>query len=295
MVLPNMGEPAMSSTASTANTALGDATATATAAGHRWDPAQYLRFGDERSRPFFDLVGRVPAVDPRSVVDLGCGPGQLTATLADRWPTARVLGVDSSPEMIEQAADHADDRVGFALGDLTGWAPVEPVDVVVSNATLQWVDGHDALLPALARMVRPGGWLAFQVPGNFGSPSHVAIAEQVRSPRWRDRIDQAVLDRPRSFEPAHYLEVLLDAGLEADVWETTYLHRLTGPDPVFNWVKGTALRPVLAALGPDDVAAFEAELAERLRGAYPAGRHGTTFPFRRIFAVAQVPMEPERG
>ncbi len=276
-------------------TATGAARPAAATTNHRWDPAQYLRFGDERSRPFFDLVGRIPAADPRSVVDLGCGPGQLTATLADRWPAARVLGVDSSAEMIEQAAAHTTDRVGFTLGDLTAWAPAEPVDVVVSNATLQWVDGHDALLPALAGMVRPGGWLAFQVPGNFTSPSHLAIAEQVRSPHWQGRIDPAVLDRPRSFEPAHYLEVLLDAGLEADVWETTYLHRLSGPDPVFNWVKGTALRPVLAALRPADVAAFEDELAARLRDVYPAGRHGTTFPFRRIFAVARVPTAPERG
>jgi trans-aconitate 2-methyltransferase len=257
----------------------------------RWDPAQYLRFGDERSRPFFDLVARIPAVEPALVVDLGCGPGQLTATLADRWPEARVVGVDSSPEMIAEANAHASGQLEFTLGDLTGWSPGEPADVVVSNATLQWVPGHDALLGSLARTVRPGGWLAFQVPGNFGSPSHVAIADQVRSPRWRDRIDAAVLDRPRSFEPGHYLDVLADAGLDADVWETTYLHRLQGPDPVFNWVKGTALRPVLAALGPADVAAFEEELASRLRAAYPAGPHGTTFPFRRIFAVAQVPVE----
>jgi trans-aconitate 2-methyltransferase len=255
----------------------------------RWDPAQYLRFGDERSRPFFDLVARVPAAQPALVVDLGCGPGQLTATLADRWPGARVVGVDSSAEMIAAAAAHASEQVSFELGDLATWVPPEAADVVVSNATLQWVPAHDELLAVLVGMVRPGGWLAFQVPGNFGSPSHVAFAEQVRSPRWRDRIDPAVLDRPSSFEPGHYLDVLVDAGCEADVWETTYLHQLSGPDPVFNWVKGTALRPVLAGLAPADVAPFEAELAERLRARYPPGRHGTTFPFRRIFAVARRP------
>ncbi len=259
-----------------------------------WDPTQYLRYGDERSRPFFDLVDRLQALRPEQVVDLGCGPGQLTATLADRWPTAQILGVDNSPQMIEAAAEHRSSRVRFEAGDVRTWTPPEPVDVIVSNAMLQWVDGHDELLAPLVGQLAAGGWLAFQVPGNFSSPSHRSFAELVRSPRWRDRIDPAVLDRPRSFEPEHYLAILLGLGCRAEVWETTYLHVLPGDDPVLQWLRGTGLRPVLAALAPDDVAPFEAELAAMLRDAYPPGPHGTVFPFRRIFAVAQAPGDGSR-
>ena len=140
--------------------------------GHTWDPHLYLAYSDERGRPFVELLARVAAVDPASVTDLGCGPGNLTALLADRWPAAAITGIDSSPEMIE-AARAAEPRVAFEIADLRDWASgAGPVDVLVSNATLQWVPGHLALLPALVGRVRPGGWLAFQVPGNFEEPSH---------------------------------------------------------------------------------------------------------------------------
>lgn len=256
-----------------------------------WNPQLYLRFGDERSQPFFDLLHRLPALDGpvRRVVDLGCGPGNLTATLADRFPAADVLGVDASAEMIAAAAAHQGPRLRFARGDAVGFVAERPVDVLVSNATLQWIDGHVEQLAHWLAQVRPGGVFAFQVPGNFSSPSHRSFAELVRSPRWRDRIDPAVLDRPRSVEPEVYLERLLACGAAAQVWETTYLHLLTGPDPVLHWIRATALRPVLAALDPADVEPFEAELAARLTQAYPAGPHGTVFPFRRIFAVAVRP------
>ncbi|MCC6437993.1 MAG: methyltransferase domain-containing protein [Acidimicrobiales bacterium] len=258
-----------------------------------WNPQLYLRFGDERSQPFFDLVHRLPAIDGpvRAVVDLGCGPGTLTATLCDRFPDATVLGVDSSAEMIAAAgaataSGRAGPRLRFERGDAVGFAAEDPVDVLISNAALQWIDGHLEHLPHWLEQVRPGGVFAFQVPGNFSSPSHRSFAELVRSPRWRDRIDPAVLERPRSAEPEAYLERLLSSGAVAQVWETTYLHVLQGPDPVLHWIRATALRPVLAALDPADVGAFEAELAARLAQAYPPGPHGTVFPFRRIFAVA---------
>lgn len=258
-----------------------------------WDPQQYLRFGDERSQPFSDLVARIPPLPApaRRVVDLGCGPGHLTATLAATFPGAEVLGVDSSPEMVAAAAPHAGPQVRFVEGDAATWVPAagEAPDVIVSNATLQWIDGHVELLDRWLSLLRPGGVFAFQVPGNFTSPSHRSFAEQVTSPAWRDRVDAAVLDRPRSAEPVAYLERLLDLGAVAQVWETTYLHVLSGPDPVLEWVRGTALRPVLAALSAADRPAFEAELAERLRRAYPPDAHGTVFPFRRIFAVAIAP------
>lgn len=252
-----------------------------------WNPQLYLRFGDERSQPFFDLVGRVPASSAELVVDLGCGPGQLTATLVDRFGGADVIGVDSSPEMIAAAAAHAGPSLRFEAGDAVSWQPPGPIDVLVSNATLQWIDDHVDRLGHWLSLVRPGGWFAFQVPGNFSSASHRSFAEQVASPAWRDRIDPAVLDRPRSAEPEVYLEALSALGAEVQVWETTYFHVLHGPDPVLNWIRATALRPVLAALAPADVEPFEAELAQRLRAAYPNGPHGTVFPFRRLFAIAR--------
>lgn len=257
-----------------------------------WDPGQYLRFDDQRSRPFAELLAHVAPDDPgavRRVVDLGCGPGQLTAGLPARFPAATVVGVDSSPEMIERARTHQHDRLRFELGDAATWTPAEPVDVLVSNATLHWVPGHDDLLAHWVSLVAPGGWFAFQVPGNFEAPSHRSIAELVRSPAWRDRLPPSVIEAASSFPPVHYLERLRAAGCETDVWETTYLHVLDGPDPVLEWVRGTILRPVLAALDDGDRPTFEAELATRLRIAYPPSAVGTVFPFRRIFAVARVP------
>ena len=253
----------------------------------RWDPAQYLRFGDERARPFTDLVARVDVTDVRRVVDLGCGPGTLTAGLCDRWPEADVVGVDTSPEMIAAAQPLGHGRLRFVEGDLRTWRPDAPVDVVVSNATLQWVPDHDLLLGDLVRLLRPGGELAFQVPGNFDAPSHRCIEETVTSARWRDLVDPAVLDRPRSHDADHYLRLLVGAGCSVDAWETTYLHVLHGERPVLEWVRGTALRPVLAAL--DDAAqdAFCDDLAARLATAYPARDGRTVLPFRRIFVVAR--------
>ena len=253
-----------------------------------WDPDQYQRFGGERSRPFFDLVGRVAADDPRVVVDLGCGPGPLTAALAERWPGAEVRGIDSSAEMIEaaQALRHsAGERLSFALGDVREWKPDGPVDVIVSNAVLQWVPGHLDVLARWAGFLPRGGWLAFQVPGNFDQPSHRALRELAASDRWRSPLAGVQLNR-QAADPAEYLDLLAPAGFEVDAWETTYLHVLQGDDAVVDWYKGTGLRPVLAALPPGEATAFLADYRARMREAYPAAPYGTPFPFRRVFVVA---------
>jgi len=258
-------------------------------AGATWDPAQYLRFADSRARPFFDLLAPLRADAPRQVVDAGCGPGNLTVTLAARWPTAEVLGFDSSPDMVERAAERTTPRVRFTLDDATTWQPAEPLDVLVANALLHWVPDHDRLAARWLTYLAAGGWLAFQVPGNFDSPSHRAIDEVLARPRWRAALPDGVAGRGGSFDPAHYLAVLADAGASVDTWETTYVHVLDGPAPVLEWMKGTALRPVLDALGaPARRDEFLAELNERLVGLYPPGPHGTVFPFRRVFVVAQV-------
>jgi trans-aconitate 2-methyltransferase len=255
--------------------------------GTMWDPGQYGRFADQRGRPFFDLVARIGAGAPASVVDLGCGTGELTATLLDRWPAAAVQGVDSSPDMLAEASGRAiPGRLTFTGADMRDWRPAAPVDVIVSNAALQWIPGHAELLPRLVEALASDGWLAFQVPGNFRSPSHVILADLVRDPRYRDRLASA--PQPASLEPADYLERLVGCGCEVDVWETTYHHVLQGRDPVVEWVKGSALRPLLAALGSDeDCKAFLTEYGERLRPVYAPRPFGTVLPFRRIFAVAQ--------
>ncbi len=255
----------------------------------RWDPKRYLEFGDERGRAFVDLLARVPAEDPSLVVDLGCGPGNLTRTLADRWPGAEVVGVDSSPEMIARArSDAGAARVSYDVRDLRDWAPDRPVDVLLSNATLQWVPGHLALLPRLLDAVRPSGWFAFQVPGNFGERSHTAIRDLVAQPRWASRLAGTELAWPASEEPATYLAALAGRCDHVDVWETTYFEVLQGPDAVTRWVSGTALRPVLGALDGDDREEFLAAYSDLVNEAYPPQPWGTVLPFRRIFAVGRV-------
>jgi len=270
-----------------------------------WDAALYLRFGGERARPFFDLLARVGAELPRYVVDMGCGPGHLTAMLAERWPSATVCGVDNSPQMIEAAwqlapaeaartsgsagsgpalTSHAP-GLSFMLDDIRHWKPQHLPDVIISNAVLQWVPGHRELLVRWIDQLADGGWLAFQVPGNFDQPSHAILRELAASARWRPLLRDVELNR-QTADPADYAELLARAGCEVDAWETTYVHILPGEDPVLEWYKGTGLRPVLAVLGADQAADFLAAYGEQLRAAYPPASFGTMLPFRRVFAVA---------
>lgn len=254
----------------------------------RWDPEEYLLFADERSRPFTDLMTRVVADLPRRVVDLGCGPGNLTRDLARRWPQAEVEGWDSSAEMIERArGDGETDRLRFTVGDLREWQPAQPVDVLTCNATLQWVPDHLEVLPRLLAGVRPGGWFAFQIPGNFAERTHTAIADLCAQATWRERLAGVDVSRPRSEEPVTYLEALLAQGCRAEVWETTYLQVLQGPDAVVRWMTGTGLRPLLGALDEAEQGEFLAAYRSLVAEAYPARDAGTVLPYRRIFAVAR--------
>ncbi|MET7295891.1 trans-aconitate 2-methyltransferase [Streptomyces griseoloalbus] len=266
------------------------------AATPTWDPAQYLRHAGHRTRPFTDLLARVPELPghPARIADLGCGAGNVTALLADRWPTARITGYDNSPEMLDKAhTDHegptsAGGRLDFAAADVGTWTPAEPYDLIVSNATLQWVPGHAERFGDWITGLAPGGTFAFQVPGNFDAPSHVLLRELAAAPRWRAHLAGVLRHDDAVLRPEGYLERLTALGCTTDAWETTYVHLLTGEDPVLDWVTGTALRPVLTALADDPEAreAFVAEYRAALRDAYPAGLHGTPFPFRRVFAVA---------
>ena len=250
----------------------------------RWDPLQYARYADQRSRPFFDLVARIGAPAPARVVDLGCGSGELTVSLAARWPGTALSGIDSSAEMIAQAPGGADFTVGTAEDfDATG------TDVLISNAVLQWVPGHEPLLLRWAGQLNPGGWLAFQVPANFTAPSHRLMRELAESPRWHDRLDGVLRHTRPVAEPVEYLELLAGAGLAVDAWQTEYQHVLPGEDPVLDWVRGTGLRPVLAALTAAEAEEFSTEYAAALRRAYPIRSYGTAFGFRRTFVVAHKP------
>jgi trans-aconitate 2-methyltransferase len=251
----------------------------------RWNPTQYARYEAERGRPFFELLSQLAAEAPATVVDLGCGSGELTATLADRWPTATVTGLDSSPEMIARA-ERLDTRVEFRLADAAEFSAAG-VDVLISNALLQWVPGHAELLRRWAAELSPGGWLAFQVPANFSAPSHVLMRELAESADWSDKLAGVLRHADAVLDVRDYLLLLCSAGLRVTAWQTNYLHLLQGEDPVLEWVRGTGLRPVLTALSDADAAAFEATYAERLRTAYPRTEHGTVFPFLRTFVVGQ--------
>lgn len=264
-----------------------------------WDPKAYQRYGDERSRPFYELVGRVGAVAPELIVDLGCGPGNLTATLADRWPEASVQGLDSSPDMIRTANDlpqARSEKVTFAVADALDWAVPPGLDVLVANAVLQWVPGHRELAAGWAAALKPDAWFAFQVPGNFEVASHQLLYELAASPYWTGLLGRVFTERRMTWDPTDYADDLLAQGCDVDAWETTYVHLLPAdanqPHPVLTWMEGTALRPIKAAVaGKPDAERlwdeFRSQLAARLEVAYPQ-RHGrVAFPFRRVFVVAR--------
>jgi trans-aconitate 2-methyltransferase len=262
-----------------------------------WDPRQYAVFAGHRGRPFADLLARVDATDPRLVVDLGCGPGELTLGLAQRWPGARIVGIDSSPEMLAKARDlDADGRVEWVEAAAEDWDPTEsggPIDVLVTNATLQWVPSHLRLIPSWVESLAPGGTFAMQVPSNFDAPSHRLMREvAARHPRADDL--RPGLDRAQAVaQPQTYASLLLDLTPDVEVWQTTYEHVLPadadGQHPVLEWVRGTGLRPVLGVLDDGEREAFVADYERELEAAYPRRSFGVLFAFTRTFAVARTP------
>lgn len=267
-----------------------------------WDPRQYALFADHRGRPFADLLSRVDAREPALVVDLGCGDGPLTLGLAERWPQARVVGVDSSPAMLARARElDVDGRVEWVQARVEDWDPAVltadvggGIDVITTNATLQWVPGHLELVPRWVDALRPGGWFAMQVPSNFRAPSHVLMREvAARHPRAAD-LAPGLRRADAVAEPAAYLGVLAGLGAEVDVWETTYQQVLdpvgAQRSPVLEWVRGTGLRPVLEVLTDEaELATFLDDYVAELDRAYPRQPWGVAFPFSRTFAVAHKP------
>ena len=255
-----------------------------------WDPDQYLRFDQPRLRPALDLIAAIPLAQPAVIYDLGCGTGNVTLRLADRWPGAHITGVDSSPEMLRCAREASEDqrRVDWQEADVSTWAPRAPADLLFSNACLQWLDHHKQLFPRLMDGLASGGVLAVQMPVNFTTaPSHMCIVQAVETSPYRDRLSAAYRPNPVS-EPAAYYDWLAPHSDRIDIWDTTYLHVLEGENAVAEWTKGTALRPLLDAL-PDETARadFFADYCRLVSAAYPRRTDGhTLFPFRRLFIVA---------
>lgn len=249
-----------------------------------WSPSHYCKFAGPRLRPGLDLIAQIPETAPRRIVDLGCGTGDLTALLAGRWPEAAVTGLDSSPEMLARAAA-AHPAPTWVEGDIALWAPAEAHDLIFSNAALHWLDDHAALFPRLLGFLAPGGVLAVQMPRNFESPSHALLRAVAAEPR---RAGRLALRAEPVREPAVYYNLLAGRAESLEIWETEYLHVLEGETPVLDWVRGTALLPVLEALTGAELEAFLAEYQARLAAAYPRRPDGRTlFPFRRLFIVAR--------
>lgn len=252
-----------------------------------WDPTQYLAFAGPRLRPAVDLLARVESDAPGTVVDLGCGPGNVTALLRARWPEASLTGVDNSAEMLAAAPENCPGATWLER-DIADWTPDAPPDLIYSNAALHWIDGHDALLPRLIGWLAPGGALAVQMPNNWRAPSHKLMEQTVEVGPWAPRLAPMIRAEP-VLAPAVYYDILGPHVTALDIWETEYLHVLEGDDPVVAFTKGAALKPFLDALAPDEAAAFETDYTARIARAYPPRADGRTlFPFRRLFIVARV-------
>ena len=257
-----------------------------------WDPAQYSRFRDERSRPFFELIARIRHLEPRRIVDLGCGTGSNTEVLSDLWPDAEIRGIDHNEAMLERAKQIEKDKLTFSQGEIEQFVP-SGEDLVLSNAALHWIDEHESLILKFAKGLPPGGTFAFQVPANFDAPSHAILRKLTQGSEWRH-----LLDDPKrhaySRSAVEYARMLLNHGFEVDAWETNYVQVLPGEDAVFEWMAGTTLRPIYAALTDRQEERFSEQYRAQLRAAYPTGAAGTVYEFKRVFVVARAP-QTENG
>jgi trans-aconitate 2-methyltransferase len=251
-----------------------------------WDPDSYLKFEDYRTRPSVDLVSHIRVAETRNIIDLGCGPGNSTQVLRSRWPRARVVGLDSSAEMIAAAREAYPDQE-WARGDIATWSSDTPFDVVFSNAALQWLGDHTALWPRLFGQVAPGGALAIQLPAAMYGSIRGMIHEVADDSAWSSRMEPA-LSAITIEAPHAYYDALSLLARSVDMWETEYYHVLESPSAIIEWISSTGLRPFLDALESDDERRrFTAMLLERVTEGYPSRADGNVlFPFRRIFVAA---------
>jgi len=251
-----------------------------------WDPSQYLKFANHRLRPAVDLLNRVDLDSPSVVYDLGAGAGNVTELLANRWPDARIIGIDDSEEMLRTASERAS-NIEWEVGDIGTWEPKEPAELIFTNAALHWIEGHTDLFTRLMSSVATGGVFAVQMPRNFGALSHTSISEAALAGSWRNKLEP-LLRRAPVEAPPFYIDILSKLSSSLDVWETEYSQILTGENPVKEWTKGTWLMPLLNALEEPERSEFEAAYAELILSRYPKQPDGTTvFPFKRMFIVAK--------
>jgi trans-aconitate 2-methyltransferase len=251
-----------------------------------WSAAQYLKFERERTRPVRDLVTRIPNSEVLSAADIGCGPGNSTEVLRERYPGARITGIDSSPDMIEAAHKRLPD-VAFEVADIRDWRPKPPLDIILANAALQWVPDHETLFPALAAKLGPGGALAVQMPDNLDEPSHRLMREAAGEGPWAAKLKEAAAARAERHNADWYFRLLRPHAPRIDIWRTTYFHPLAGARAVVEWLKGTGLRPFLDPLDESEREAFLARYEGRIAKAYRAEADGTVLlPFPRLFVIA---------
>lgn len=258
-----------------------------------WDPGQYLQYGGHRLRPAIELFQRVNLDAPSRCWDIGCGAGEISYAMVDRWPGATVVGLDASAEMLEKAkSEPGGDKIDWRQADIATWSPDAPADLIYTNATLQWLGDHEALFPRLMQCVKPGGVFAAQMPLSWGQPSHRILREVLNTGNggagYGDEALRQGVGRKWVDDAEVYYDRLKPHASDIDIWEVKYLQELTGDDPVLEWVKGSALRPILTALGEEQSAPYLAEYAAALREAYPKRADGVTlFPFGRLFMVAR--------
>lgn len=253
-----------------------------------WSPEQYLQFAHERTRPALDLIGHIALADPKTIVDLGCGAGNVTRLLRSRWPDAQISAVDNSPAMIERAkSEQLALGVDWILDDIATWDFPAPPDLIFSNAALHWMDHHRELFPRLFSRLAPGGVLAVQMPNNFSAASHTLMLEVAKQGPWADKLAGLLRPTPVSW-PGAYKQWLSADAKKVRVWETQYMQIFEGEDPVFEWIKGTSLAPLLGALDFAERGAFITAYKARLNDAYPQMSNGRVmYPMRRIFVVAE--------
>lgn len=252
-----------------------------------WSARQYTKFEDERTRPVRDLIAGIPTAVVARAVDIGCGPGNSTELLHARFPGAAVTGLDSSPDMVAAARKRLP-GIGFEIADIGAWADPGPYDVILANAVLQWVPGHERLLPALVAKLAPGGSLAVQMPDNLDEPAHVLMREVAAEGPWAAKLANAAKSRVPRHGAERYYALLRDRVAGLDVWRTTYHHPLAGgANAVVEWFKGSGLRPYVDPLDADERAAYLARYEAAIAKAYPALPDGTVLlPFPRLFIVA---------
>ncbi|MDR2296895.1 MAG: trans-aconitate 2-methyltransferase [Comamonas sp.] len=261
-----------------------------------WNPALYLRFANERTRPAAELLARVPALQPARrlhIVDLGCGPGNSTELLVERFPDADVLGVDNSESMLETARKQLP-QARFEAGDIASWAPAEgepAPDLIYANASIQWVGEHEALVPRLFSLLAPGGVLAVQMPDNRQEPTHRNMREVAQLPRFVGYIGDASKVRTEILPIAAYYDLLAAPANEAssvDVWHTIYQHPMDSAAAIVQWLRGTGLKPFVEGLPGELQAEFLTEYERRIDAAYPERTDGKRLlAFPRLFMVAQ--------